>query len=250
MDRTIFLNSFTLLEPPQWPCPRCGKSVLQINEKSLHHNETADSRDAHSHEDWDPEWIKENFSCLLKCSNDACKEIVACIGISGINEESESENRRFVNYFIPTFFQPNLVMMDIPSDAPSDVVNELNASFSMFFSNKNAAANSARMAVEALLKHLGIKNFSTSQGRRHPIALHHRIDSMPAKYSAIKDGLKAVKWIGNHGSHAGKKVTTEALLDAYDILEVALDNLYNKKRKQAEKIAKIVNKRKGPRAKK
>lgn len=41
--------------------------------------ERRDSRD-HSHEAWEPEWIQYVYSCLLVCSNDQCKEVVASSG--------------------------------------------------------------------------------------------------------------------------------------------------------------------------
>lgn len=255
MDRRIFQGIFTKSKPPQWPCPRCRKSILQIVDKSFSDDEGADSKEAHSHEAWDPDWITNRFSCLLKCTNAGCGEVVACLGAGSVEEEygydfEGNPTCEYIEWFRPVFLHPGLVMMDIPVDTPDGVVDELKASFAQFYSNPRAAANSARMAIEALLTSIGVKRFSTSGGQRKPIALHHRIESLPAKYASVKDVLNAVKWIGNHGSHVGSQVTTDALIDAYDLLEVALEDFYSKKRPRVQKVAKVVNKRKGPRRKK
>lgn len=252
MDRRVFQGIFTKTKPPQWPCPRCGMSVLQIVEKTFVDDEGADSREAHSCDAWDPDWIENRFSCLLKCSNDSCGEIVTCVGTGSVEEEYGSDfdgnpTREYIEWYRPTFFQPSLVMMDIPSDAPDEVVQELKASFALFYSNPNAAANSARMAIEALLTSIGVKRFSIANGQRKPITLHNRIDSLSSKYAEVKVLLEAVKWIGNHGSHSGRLVTTETLMDAYDILEALLEELYNNSRARIMKKAQDVNKHKGPR---
>jgi hypothetical protein len=87
MDRRIFQGIFTKEKPPQWPCPRCGKSVLQIVDKTFSEDEGADSRKAHSHEAWDPDWITKRFACLLMCTNASCGEIVSCVGIGSVDED-------------------------------------------------------------------------------------------------------------------------------------------------------------------
>lgn len=252
MDRRIFQGIITKAKPPQWPCPRCGRSVLGIVGKTFSEDEGADSKKAHSHEAWDPNWISKRFSCLLKCTNSTCGEVVSCVGEGSVEEDYGYDfdgalTQEYIEWFKPMYFHPPLVMMDIPSNAPDEVVQELKASFSLFHSNANAAANCARMAIEALLTSLGVNRFSNAGGQRKPIALHHRIESLPNKFSEARDLLKAVKWIGNHGSHSGKQVTTEALMDAYDLLEAVLEELYSKKRQRIKKVAKAVNKRKGPR---
>lgn len=252
MDRRIFQGTFTKAKPPQWPCPECGKCILQIIDKTFSEDEGAVSSEAHSCEGWDTEWIEYRFVCLLKCTNPSCAEIVSCAGVGGVYEDygydfNGTPTRDYIDWFKPKYFDPCLIMMDIPPDTPDEVFEELRSSFSLFYSNPSAAANCTRMAVEALLTSLGVKRFTTASGQRKPIALHHRIESLPPKLADVRDLLRAVKWIGNHGSHSGKQVTAEALLDSYDLLEAALEGLYSNKRQQIMKVAKAVNKRKAPR---
>lgn len=252
MDRSLFCGEFTRKFPPQWPCPSCGNSVLQIVDKSFSEGEGADSKQAHSCEAWESDWISKRFTCLLKCSNDYCGEVVACVGIGSIREKYLCDPygrtaREYIEWFKPLFFQPGLMMMDIPVGAPEKIVMDLKASFGLFFFNTNAAANCARMSVEELLTSLGVKRFSINGGKRRPINLHRRIELLPEKFGNVKNLLKAVKWIGNHGSHSGKQVTTEALIDVYDILELALEELYSKKRQRIQRVAHAVNKLRGPR---
>ncbi|MGP1347639.1 MAG: DUF4145 domain-containing protein [Phycisphaerales bacterium] len=241
-----------MAQKPSWPCPRCG-STLKIEDHTFNYETSADSLRDQANEAWGPDWITHIFSCLLRCQNDSCKEIVACAGSGGVEEDYGYDSNgepaiQYTDYYRPKFFHPNLVMMDIPNETPQSVVDQLNSSFSLFFANPNAAANSARMAIEAILTSMRVRRFV--KGTRKPISLHSRIESLPEKYQTVKDLLEAVKWIGNYGSHAGQDVDSDTLLGAYDILEIAIEDLYGAKRRAVTKLAKEFNRSKGPKKKK
>jgi hypothetical protein len=61
--------------------------------------------------------------------------------------------------------------------------------------------------------------------------------------------LLAIKWIGNSGSH-GASLQRSDLLDAYEIFEIALTEIYDIDKKRADKLTKAINKKKGPLTKK
>jgi hypothetical protein len=76
-------------------------------------------------------------------------------------------------------------------------------------------------------------------GRRVPLDLSARIDKLPKKigtpeYSEI---LHALRHIGNLGTH-GTKVSREAMLDAYQLYEMALGKLFEDKNQTAKAIIK------------
>ncbi len=60
-----------------------------------------------------------------------------------------------------------------------------------------------------------------------------------------KEFLLAIKWLGNAGSHPDI-ITTDDVMDTYEIMEHVLENIYENKEKNIRKIAKRINKRKGP----
>ena len=152
----------------------------------------------------------------------------------------------YADFFKPLFFYPFLNLFDIPDDCPQTVAQELQASFGQFFSSPSAALNSARSSVEALITHLGVKRFQIQKGKRRPISLHSRIGLLGAQYAHVKELLLAIKWLGNAGSHPGADISSDDVLDAYELIEHVLVELFGGKSKAMKALAKKVIKRKGP----
>jgi len=65
----------------------------------------------------------------------------------------------------------------------------------------------------------------------------------------IADFLLAIKWIGNTGSHTGKLERID-VLEAYELLELSLNKLYDDTEIKLSKISKEIIKRKGTRKRK
>lgn len=58
--------------------------------------------------------------------------------------------------------------------------------------------------------------------------------------------LFAVKWLGNAGSHEGTELSANDVLDAYEIMEHLLEEIYSQRSTRLQAIAKRVNRNKGP----
>lgn len=251
MDRRALKIPFTRESTPDWLCPRCKKGFLQFVEGTLHVEERKNSKDAHTHEAWDPDWIEYIYSGLLRCGNDACKECVANSGIGGvgidyeIGEDGQPE-QTWEDFFTPKYFEPPLHLINIPEKCPESVANPLNESFRLFFCSPSAASNNVRIALEALLTELGVKRFNVKNGKRIFLNLHSRISLLPSKYSELGDLLLAIKWLGNAGSHANSQVSIDDVMDAYELVDHVLQELYTQKAKKAKALAKQINKKKGP----
>jgi hypothetical protein len=251
MDRTPYLETFNADHVPIWKCPICASGHLTLPKGSLIDAETADSENAHSHEAWDPDWIKTVFACVFQCSNGACKERVACTGLGTTDflqyyEDDGSVGCQELRRLSPRYFHPPLVLMDIPATCPPSVAEHLRKSFSLFFADPGAALNCARTSLEELMTDLGIKRYVKSKGKLRPLPLHQRIELLPAKYEEQKELLVAVKWLGNAGSHSGSATTTSDVRTTYDLLEHVLSGIYDEKAKKLKAVAKRVNRRKGP----
>jgi hypothetical protein len=249
MDRSIFHLSFSKTVSPKWPCPSCKAGHLVIASGTIQQKETVASQKEHDHDAWEPEWMRSVFSCLFRCNS--CKDFVACCGTARpVLFEYEDEEHGWVQdadeRFDPKFFQPSLVLMDIPEECPLPAAEHLHASFSSFFSDPGASLNSVRAAVEAVLTDLGIKRFNVSGKKRRPLSLHQRILLLPAKYKEQADLLLAVKWLGNAGSHDSDTPERHDVSLAYDLLEHILSDIYIQKAKKLKSLAKKVNKKKGP----
>jgi hypothetical protein len=251
MDRTPYQLPFSTDRVPAWSCPVCGNGHLTLDEKQFVKSETGESARARGHEAWEPDWIHYVFSCIFRCSYASCQEPVTCAGVghSNIVEHEDEEfgwGQSTEEMFTPLYFQPSLVLIDIPATCSAEVCGHLDQSFSLFFAEPGASLNCARAAVEALLTDLGIKRFAVANGKRKPVSLHHRIQSLPVKYKDLIELLLAVKWLGNAGSHDGDKPTGADVRIMYDLLEHILAEVYEGKGKKLKAIAKKVNKKKGP----
>lgn len=150
------------------------------------------------------------------------------------------------DHFTPKFFEPPLVLMDIPDSCPLDAAGHLYEAFALYFADPGAAMNCARTAIEAVVTDLGVKRFATVKGKRQPISLHRRILLLPPKYKEVVDLLLAVKWLGNAGSHDGERPGAGDLRLTFDLLEHVLSEIYDAKGKKLKAIAKKVNRKKGP----
>ena len=251
MDRKTLKLPFTLKSAPNWTCPTCEMAPLRIRKDSFIKDERLHSRD-HSHEAWDPEWIEYVYSCLLVCSNDKCKEVVASSGTGSVDwstyeDEHGAPDQVYEDHFRPKFFEPPLKLLQIPKNCPESVSKPIEDSFALFFAAPHAASNNVRIGIEALLTELKIRRFNLVSGKRRFVSLHERISLLPAKFAHLKDLIVAIKWLGNAGSHDdGTDVTLDDVMDSYELTEHILQEVYAPKLTKLHKLAKKVNKKKGP----
>lgn len=251
MDRRALKIPFTRSNTPDWLCPLCKKGLLRFVDGKFHAEERKNSKDAHSHEAWDPDWIEYVYSGLLRCGNASCGEFVTNSGTGGVDidivigDDGEPE-QTWGDFFRPKYFEPPLRLIDLPDECPASVSDPLQESFRLFFSSPAAASNNVRIALEALLTELGVKRFNTKNGKRIFLSLHSRISLLPAKHSELGELLLAIKWLGNAGSHADSAVTIDDVMDAYELIDHVLQELYAQKAKKAKALAKKINKKKGP----
>lgn len=77
------------------------------------------------------------------------------------------------------------------------------------------------------------------------LSLHKRIKELETTDPVNAEILLAVKWLGNSGSHAGG-LKRDDVLDAFDMVELVLVNLYDKTSADIMAKVKAINTHKGP----
>ncbi|TCP92760.1 uncharacterized protein DUF4145 [Sphingomonas sp. PP-CE-1A-559] len=75
--------------------------------------------------------------------------------------------------------------------------------------------------------------------------LDSRIKEFELKDPKNAEILLAVKWLGNSGSHAGG-LTRDDVFDAFDMVELVLNNLYDTTTADIMAKVKAINNHKGP----
>jgi hypothetical protein len=221
---------------------------LKINEESLSAEWTSASHKEYEHEAWEPDWIVERFSCLLRCNNSTCAEIATMCGSTSNTEyqDYESGEHEVVRSYKPKFIMPAPWIFEIPAQCPDKLAITLKSSFAAFWFDNDICANKLRSAIEEMLNERKIARFYTEKGKRNFLSLHTRIKKFKEKAPDAADSLFAIKWLGNFGSHGeGSKLSSDDLLDGFELVEHVIDLIYVKRQERLNQTARLINRRRG-----
>ena len=239
INRILWKGVITKQYAPAWPCPACTSHPLKLKRDALHFAETTESRRKQHDEGFEPIDRELTFSAMFECSN--CKQSVSCCGDGGFRFLNNVDEDSLVypdleEVFTPQYFWPSLVLFSVPR-CPKLVKHQLTLSFRTFFCDLNAAANHVRSCIDELLCDRNISRTTRT--------LHNRIEEFGKADSANAEfakALMALKWIGNVGSHPGD-LTKNDLFDAYDIIELLLEDIYTGHRRRTQNKVAEINKR-------
>jgi hypothetical protein len=158
----------------------------------------------------------------------------------------------WVNVFFPDYFSDAPAIITISTRLPPSISQHIRRSFKLFWSDAPSCANAIRTSIEELLTAHRVvktaKKSKTSSARRH-LSLHSRIELFKARKPQLADKLFAIKWIGNAGSHIDS-VERDDLLDAYEILQYVIEELYVNPHTRIGALAREINRKKAPRSRK
>lgn len=245
MDRRLFgITNFTKEEFPNYRCPRCH-SHLALGEFS--DEDDAETRCAKDDPDFDSDWVRREFRADLRCTSARCGQRVLCVGTGSVDHLYGEQHRggwheEYLDKWAPSFFLPALEVFEIPANTPKEVRLSVWASFRVLFLSSGSALNEVRNALEFLMDHLEVP-------RRNPdgktLALHKRVEMMPAAHMQYRDQLLAVKWLGNAGTHAQPTQRMD-VLDAYEILHDVLDGMFSGRADRLKRLVDQINVQKAP----
>lgn len=248
--RATWKATLTKSAAPPWPCPRCGVGRLRIQKDSVCVVDTKDSELVNLRDGYHPGNEEGRFVAFLRCSERSCQDPVVVSGASGYDAEYDSEGREEWNLYLqPVWVYPSPDIFDIQENWPEAVVKEIRRAFSLYWGDREAAANAIRSAVEALLTHLKVRRFALNKkGRRYRLSLDARIKLLEPTSPGLAGGLMAVKWIGNAGSHP-QELSKDDVLDGFEILGHVMTDAFSRHEKaRIAKLASEITRRKGPRS--
>jgi hypothetical protein len=247
VDRRLWSAGLRKAYAPLWPCPSCLTGTLRLVRDSLRWFETAESQRRYPDENPDFSDIDYTFSGSLECGR--CRQTISCCGRGGEepywfqNEHGDSEQKP-ETVFYPRLFYPSLQLFRPPPRCPRLVREQLYKSFAVFFCDLSASANHLRQCAEEILTDAGI-DIRDANGRF--IYLNERIKIYEGRDSENAERIDALRWIGNCGSHPEDDLNKRDLFDAYDILEMLLEDLYVGHNRNVRDIVAQINAAKGPR---
>ncbi|MBP5119588.1 DUF4145 domain-containing protein [Pseudomonas protegens] len=232
----------------EYQCPSCCAGVLKLY-GDLISKELVETKKLHSEEWFEVDFIKLGFSCVLRCVN--CEENVFVVGegrvIEACYDDESMPNgwgRDYIELFTPTFFQPPLQLINYASGTPEKVMFSLRNASALYFSNPSACCNNIRIAAEEVLNSLGVPESSSHNKRR--LSFKDRIDLLPVKHQETIRLFDAIRWLGNHGSHPGDGIKKEHALQAFEIMEMLLEDLFSSRRSDVHALVLAITKAKGP----
>jgi len=225
------------------PCPHCG-SVATYEKGNTKTYPTHASQIAVVFGGAEPDVYCGTVFGVCRCNNRECQEYVYFIGSYVTERDDFGDPPGYVQKFVIKCFFPAVPLIKIPPAAPKTVASLLRRSFALAFMDQSASGNLLRSSLETLLTEERVPRFVTSKGERKQLMLHARIGQLPPAFASYKDGLLAIKWIGNAASHTG--LTVGNLKVAFDILEHLLEGLYGTRKRELERAIKLINRRKKP----
>ncbi|MCQ4331043.1 DUF4145 domain-containing protein [Stutzerimonas stutzeri] len=246
MDKKILKSVFTKESIHRYTCPYCYKGELRL-EGDFNSKETVASKAEHREEYWEPEFIRLIFSCTLKCSS--CSESVFVVGDGSVEEEyfegpDGDWDRGYVEFYRPSFFHPTLQLIDFPAESPAEVVSALRTAFSSYFSSPSTCCNSLRAAAEEILTTLGVPVHPES-GEGY-LSFGRRIQMLGDDNQSVRALFDAIRWLGNYGSHPGIQVEFDDALNALEIMELLLEEVYSDRKRKIQDLAEAINSSRGP----
>lgn len=156
VNRELWREPLSQNHTPSWHCPTCTGGYLALVTNSLHYGETTESKEAHDHPGWGPEWITFRFSALLKCQNENCEEPVSAAGTGQVEvvQTRDPYDFEYIEFYYPKFVAPSPHLFQLPKECPSVVLDDLRHAFTAAWGDYASAATRTRASVERLLDHL------------------------------------------------------------------------------------------------
>ena len=249
MIRKDFTPPFLPKAVPTWRCPACPTGALALVPDSLRYEDTAESLRVLEGPEWEPEWLTQRFFALLRCTK--CKEPVLSVGDVKVEDDYDEDAGGWapVGALVPTFFEPAIPIIRVHEKCPEHIASEIAEASRLYWTSPSSAANRVRSALERLMDDKAIpKKTKTKAGTFRDLTLHARIERFGKKYPELSQHLLAIKWIGNSGSHS-TEITADDMLDGFELLAYALDEIYGLKSLKLKKLSAAINKSKGPKKK-
>lgn len=227
----------------RWLCSSCQKGFLILDSKTFHKFETSKLIEGLSPD----EFVQYAYACVFRCNNALCQKAVMSIGQGEVvNEPTEwvydeqygdvPVKSDYIDRFCPKLFQPHIHIFPVNSHVPEDIAQKIHDSFKLFFVSPSAAASQARIALELMLDYFKVDRYSGGQR----LALGKRIELAPSPLSDFEEMLKAIKWLGNDGSHE-VGMSDENVLDLYEILEKVINEVFAQETDAIARLARRIN---------
>ncbi|MDN5081978.1 DUF4145 domain-containing protein [Aliarcobacter butzleri] len=241
------------LKITEYKCPHCQKGYLLLDKDLFFEKQYQQCIDKgtfriNDEEDYDVNFYLGTIAGQLKCNHPDCTEITSFIGetkyyLNYYDDEHDREIEVHEKGIFFKYFIPPINIIELKKEYPKELQKILFESFSLYFSSYSACVNTLRILLEKLCELHGIEQKTKKGGYKK---LDEKLDELSFDIE-VKDLLKAIKWIGNEGSHSLEVIKKDDLDLTYKFIRKALDEIYPSPTDDEELIAlsKEINDNKG-----
>ncbi|MER8734242.1 DUF4145 domain-containing protein [Mesorhizobium sp. M1227] len=238
MDRLLWREKYPEDSYPAFPCPKCRNGLLKrVKNRTVTIWEPSD----------EPLIASGKFTSFFACPFGFCKTIAVMSGRASSgpyyypDQDGEEQMGEETNFY-PLSMMPGPRVIAIHQKTPKAVREQIEKSFNLLWTDAGSCINKLRISVEEIVAHAGIAR-ETPEGRFIP--LHNRLVDWEKRGFGHHDTMLALKDIGNDGSHE-VGLTLADCIDAFDILETALEDIYGGRKARQDAIkAKFTKPRRG-----
>jgi Domain of unknown function (DUF4145) len=226
----------------QFLCPTCSVGFLVPAQDTFKATEPTYSKDAHTHDAFDTDWITYRFNLKCVCTKPDCGEVAFVSGTGSVDQRYADDGGQveYYDHFYIESFVPSPRLCHVPSDTPKYVEKMLGKSFSLYWVDTGAAANALRASLEALLDELKVPSHEkNSKGDTVRMSLHRRLDAWSATNKDYAELCLALKEVGNLGSH-GEVVNPKHYFGSLEIYSHVLKELFENNAKKMKELAKSI----------
>lgn len=246
-DRSKWQGAYDRYSMPKFNCPRCRNGRLIANRKTLKVVHPQFSITECDNPDFEPGWEIERFNLELQCDEKSCEETAFAIGNTSAEQyyDEELNDYLWVSLICIRAFYPAPPIISTPEQAPHKILSELEKAFGVYWTDLNAIANRLRVCVERIMDQQGVLTEAISKKKvMVPLDLIGRIGVFTKTHTEHAETFTALRMVGNLGSH-GHDVKREVILDAFEVLEDSLAELYGERSARLGKIKKKLISTKG-----
>jgi hypothetical protein len=195
-----------------------------------------------------PEVESGRFVSFLECTDVRCGEIVVVAGDyltvthTASDLETDEEEEYEVTHYSPSSMHPAPPIIFGPRTLNDACRAHLAVAHELYWVDLAACANRLRILVEALLDQLKIaRRGRKGKSENARLDLSDRIGLLQATRPGQDEALTALRFVGNVASHQGE-TDLAFMLDCFDILENAMDELLERRSvSRAERIKIIID---------
>lgn len=223
MDRTRWAEWVSY---PSWPCPTCQRGNLRLDPKSSHTSTGQKERRCRENEGYNHDEHLDRVTGHLICDHKPCGETATLAGdFYTLRIFRDGDEDYLDRSYRARSIIPSPLPFPVGPKVPKTVEALIREAAALYWMDPAAAVTRVREAIEAILSDRGTPELN-AKGKR--LRLHERIEQFrtvaDGQWSEQADIIEAAKWIGNEGTHEAG--SCEATLDAFEMLETALEDIY------------------------